>query len=720
MPLTDSGARMSPPRPKKDMSMGSIEDEQVFMDGAYATLERHIEYLDGRVARLRAAPSVGTVQDELERQAQFENLMHQLKAARLAGARLCFGRIDTAAHDSYHIGRVGLRDADGDPVLLDWRAPNAAGFYQATTVNPMGVTQRRRIITKDRTVTHVEDEVLADPTFASSDTDAAAAAVEAPREGRMGDIIATIAADQDAIVRSPLAQITVVEGGPGTGKTVVALHRAAWLLYTFREKLAKDGVLVIGPSTAFLHYIEQVLPSLGETDVVLLTPGQLFPGITATRSDPAATAAIKGDLRMTAVIAAAVEHRRRIPDHDVPITLDDGSTISITARQLADARRSVPKNASFHGGREQFLTRALDSLARDRCRRRSEDPSDEYNRHDALVDIIDDPAVRRTLNLMWLPISPERLVHLLLTDPAALKQASNGILTAAERRALTAVNESDWSVDDVPLLDEAAHVLGDYAPPRPRRSAESDDGMSELSVSDPFASVLTTTVAERALEDREWIYGHVVVDEAQELSTMAWHCVARRSSRRSMTIVGDLQQTTHPAGARDWDEALRGIGGTVSLHTLTVTYRITKQTAATAVEWLTRAGGHAPLLQPIRDGEPADLITCAEPDLAASILAFVGDAEGRACVVLPDLTYARLSRELRGVSDEFGSGDAALDSPIAVLTARETKGLEFDTVIVVDPDAISAQAARGSDIYVACTRATKRLALVAFLPPELG
>jgi hypothetical protein len=187
-----------------------------------------------------------------------------------------------------------------------------------------------------------------------------------------------------------------------------------------------------------------------------------------------------------------------------------------------------------------------------------------------------------------------------------------------------------------------------------------------------------------------------------------------------MTIVGDLQQTTHPAGARDWDEALRGIGGTVSLHTLTVTYRITKQTAATAVEWLTRAGGQAPLLQPIRDGEPADLITCAEPDLAASILAFVGDAEGRACVVLPDLTYARLSRELRGVSDEFGSGDAALDSPIAVLTARETKGLEFDTVIVVDPDAISAQAARGSDIYVACTRATKRLALVAFLPPELG
>ena len=184
-----------------------------------------------------------------------------------------------------------------------------------------------------------------------------------------------------------------------------------------------------------------------------------------------------------------------------------------------------------------------------------------------------------------------------------------------------------------------------------------------------------------------------------------------------MTIVGDLQQTTHPAGARDWDQALRDIGGTVDLHTLTVTYRITKQTAATAVEWLTRAGGQAPLLQPIREGEPADLISCAEADLPSSIRTLVGDAEGRACVVLPDHSYLRLARQLRGVSNDFGTGDTALDSPIAVLTARETKGLEFDTVIVVDPVAISEQAARGSDIYVACTRATKHLALVTLVTP---
>ncbi|CAB4879821.1 MAG: AAA family ATPase [Actinobacteria bacterium] len=693
--------------------MGAIEDEQVFVDGAYATLGKHVSYLNQRIAALRSAPSVGTVQDELERQAQFENLARQLKAAQAASTRLCFGRIDTSDRESFHIGRIGLRDHDGDPVLLDWRAPNAAGFYQATTVSPMGIVRRRRIIAKDRTITHVEDEDLADPTASSSDSDAAAQAVEAPREGRMGDIIATIAADQDAIVRSPLNQITVVEGGPGTGKTVVALHRAAWLLYTFRDRLAKDGVLVIGPSTAFLHYIEQVLPSLGETDVVLLTPGQLYPGISATRHDAPSVAAIKGDVRMAAVVAAAAMGRRRIPDHDVTITLDDGSKVAITARQLADARKGVPRGASFHAGRDPFLTKALDSLARDRCRRRQEDPSDEAHRQDALADIVEDRHVKRTLNLMWLPISPQRLVHLLLTDPATLEDAAEGILTKSEQKLLLGARSADWTVDDVPLLDEAAHVLGDYTPPRSHEHDDAAPDYAELSVSDPYSSgAPMTTVAERALDDREWIYGHVVVDEAQELSTMAWHCIARRSSRRSMTIVGDLQQTTHPAGAKDWDEALSDVSGAIHLHTLTVTYRITKQTAATAIDLLTDAGGHAPNLQPIRDGAPTERFDSAEADLATRVESFVGHGDGRACVILPDDSYARLARALTSASTEFGTGDTALDAPIAVLTARDTKGLEFDTVIVVDPKTIAGQAARGSDVYVACTRATKRLALV--------
>lgn len=686
--------------------MGAIAEEQAVVDTAYATLADLVATLEQRMDRIRSAPSTGTGQDDLERQAQFNNLLHQWRSAQAAEQRLCFGRVDMLDGGCYHVGRIGLRDREGEPVLLDWRAPQAAGFYQATTVAPQGVRRRRRIITRDRRVTHVEDDDLSDPT--ASSTDGAAAAVEAPRDGRMGDIIATIAADQDAIIRSPLNQITVVEGGPGTGKTVVALHRAAWLLYTYRDRLAKDGVLVIGPSAAFLQYIEQVLPSLGETDVVLLTPSQLVPGIVAAAVDAPSVAAIKGDLRMTTVIANAVRGRVRVPRQDVTITLERGAKVTITARALEDARRSVPRHLPFHEGRDPFLRRVLDALARDLCRSRADDPGDPDARQQAIEDLIDDRHVRRTLNLMWLPITPEALVRRLLSDEPTLRAAAAGILSDREVSTLLRDADAPWSTDDVPLIDEAATLLGDL---EPARSVHAAPDVDELSVADPFASSRpTTTLAERAMADREWVYGHVVVDEAQELSAMAWHCIARRSTRRSMTIVGDLQQTTHPAGARDWDEALAEIRGQTHRHTLTVTYRITRQTAQTAVDHLVAAGGSAPALHPIRDGEATVHGEATMADLRARVLEQIGDGVGRACVVMPDDRSTPIAAAL--TDDEFGHGAHALDARIAVLTARDTKGLEFDTVVIVDPDAISRQGIRGSDIYVACTRATKRLVLL--------
>lgn len=689
--------------------MGAVDEEQSFLDVAYVTLDNLSDDLSERVSRLRSAPSVGTVQDELERQAQFENLVQQQRAIEAARTRLCFGRVDTVGGEAHHIGRIGLRDADGERLLLDWRAPNAAGFYQATAIDPMGLRRRRRIITRGRLVTHLEDEDLQDPTAISADGAAAAAAVEAPRDGRMGDIIATIAADQDAIIRSPLGQITVVEGGPGTGKTVVALHRAAWLLYTHRERLAKDGVLVIGPSSAFLHYIEMVLPSLGETDVVLLTPGQLVPGISARAYDTPDVAAIKGDLRMARVVDGAVRLRRRIPGTDTVITLEDGTQVRITARELADAERHVPRGATFHGGREPFLSRALEALSRDRCRRRGDDPANEDHRLDALADLVSDRNVRRTLNLMWLPIEPQDLVRRLLSDDAMLKEAADGILTEHEQRLLLRDPHTPWTVDDVPLIDEAAHLLGEFHRASP--AAASDD-VAEL-LPDSGASGPTDTLAERALRDREWVYGHVIVDEAQELSRMAWLCIARRSTRRSMTIVGDLQQAAHPAGAQTWAQALQAVGGSIVLHTLTVTYRITEQIAETAIELLTAAGGSAPRLHPIRQGDPVEWLNVPRHAMASAVTRAANAGEGRCCVVLPDEHSVELIAELESSnSGLFGFGDAALDAPIAVLTARDTKGLEFDRVVVVDPSAIGRQGSRGSDIYVACTRATKRLILV--------
>jgi len=689
----------------------AIAGEQQVVDACYARLDALTTHLSTRIEGLSRQEGTGTEQDLLERQAMFDSLVQQLSSARSATSRLCFGRLDYAEGPTRHIGRIGLRDEDGDPVLLDWRAPQSAGFYQATAVEPMGLRRRRRIISKDRTVTHVEDEDLLNP--ASISTDAAADAVEAPREGRMGDIIATIAADQDKIVRSPMNQLTVVQGGPGTGKTVVALHRAAWLLYTYRDRLAKDGVLVVGPSTTFLRYIDQVLPSLGETDVVLLTPGQLYPSVSTSIPDAPPVAAIKGDTVMARVVANAVTQRIRIPRHDVSIRLEDGSTVRITAQQLADIKAGLPRNAGYHANREPFLRRVIDILAKDRARQRQEDPSDPEIRQEIINDIVDDVHLRRELNLMWLPTTPERLIARLLSNPDALARAAQGLLTREQQATLLRPIEAPWTVDDVPLLDEAAERLGEYEiPARVVRQDPADD-YRELVVVDPRAVHRpSTTVAERAMSDRTWIYGHVVVDEAQELSRMAWRALARRCSRKSMTIVGDLQQTTHPAGARDWDEALGWAREKIDLHTLTVTYRITRQTAATATTLLTRAGGHAPNLRPIRDGIETEHVSLTADEIADAVLQRSALAPGRIGVVVPDEDAAMWMSTLVKASEAFGTGDDALDSPIAVLTARDTKGLEFDHVYVVDPAAIATQGTRGSDIYVACTRATQTLHLV--------
>ena len=690
--------------------MDPVAQEQAFLDRAYARLDDVRSSLDERIESVMTAPGTGTAQDLLERQALLDLLGHQAASAVAAEQRLFFGRLDRVDGTTLRLGRIGLRDEAGEPLLLDWRAPQAAGFYQATTAEPMGVRRRRRVFTRERAVTHVEDEDLDDPLGGAGER-AAAAAVDAPREGRMADIVATIAADQDRIVRSPLNRVTVVQGAPGTGKTVVALHRAAWLLYTHRDRLARDGVLVVGPSNAFCRYIEQVLPSLGETDVVLLTPGQLYPPVSTSIVDSPDIAAVKGDLVMARVVAQAVRQRVRLPERGLEVRLADGSVASVTAAQLAQARAEVPRRATFHAGREPFLRRVLGMLARDHAVRRGDDHTDPDVRAAHLADLVDDPEVRRTVNLMWLPTTPERLVARLLSDPDMLAAAAEGLLDAAQQRTLLRPVDAPWTVDDVPLLEEAAERLGDFVPPT-RRTSPANDDYAELTVHDPYARDRPSgSLADRAMADRDWVYGHVVVDEAQELSRMAWRALARRCGRRSMTVVGDLQQTAHPAGARDWYEVLDWAGDHLDLHTLTVTYRITRQTAKTATDLLVRAGGDAPDLRPIRDGEPTEHVTCPLAGLADVAWARTDPDGGRTAVIVPDDRIGEVAAALAGRTG-FGFGDDALDAPVAVLTVREAKGLEFDHVLVVDADSLSRQARHGSDAYVACTRATRTLHLV--------
>jgi DNA helicase IV len=312
---------------------------------------------------------------------------------------------------------------------------------------------------------------------------------------------------------------------------------------------------------------------------------------------------------------------------------------------------------------------------------------------------------------MWLPTTPERVIDGLLSDPEALRVCADGILSRREQATLLRPSGSPWTVDDVPLLDEAAARLGPWHAPTRGAAPRDADDPEELSSDDGRTRSLGT-LAERAVLDRDWVYGHVVVDEAQELSRMAWHALSRRCTRKSMTIVGDLNQTTHPAGARDWDEALGWARERLDLHTLTVTYRITRQTAETATRQLINAGGTAPELHPIRDGAPTQVVHGTAAEIADTILECSAREPGRVGVIVPDDQQGHWSTVLGEVSPRFGFGDDALDAPIAILTARDTKGLEFDEVFVIDPEAISRQASRGSDIYVACTRATQGLHLV--------
>ena len=703
---------------------GTVEQEQEFTDDAYLLLHALQRYLSGRLNTIQSAPSTGTGQDDLEREAHADNLRSQIRSAEAAESRLYFGRIDGDDNSIHRIGRIGLRTPDGEMALIDWRAPNAAPFYQATTAERMNTTLRRRISTKlidqRNTVTHVDDEWLREPGEGSYQ--AAQESVTAPRGGRMADILATIAADQDAIIRSPLNQVTVVQGGPGTGKTVVALHRAAWLLYTYRDRLAKDAILIIGPSTAFLRYIDQVLPSLGETDIVLLTPGQLFPGVSATLEDITPVAAIKGKENMAQVIERAVNNWTDIPDQDVTIETESGIHLRLTRSQIREAFKSINKRSSYHSNREIFLKRLLDHMARNLAHDRGDEQPDQETRTELTADFIDDRHVRRVLNLMWMPTTAEKVLTRLYTDARFLSFCAQGILSNLEiallqREKQAGLTPWHWTIDDIPLLDECADRLGEWVRPKARTYENSE--YRELNIGDMHrghreSGGNASTVAEKAYLDREWVYGHIVVDEAQELSQMAWRSVARRAVRKSLTIVGDLQQSSHPASARSWDVALEWASDKVVIHTLTVTYRITTETVETAVSQLIAAGGTAPDLVSIRHGQPTTSIDLAPSDWVAHILDQVANLDGRACVILPDLEFAELKTMFRSPSKlDFGFGDTALDSRIAVLSAKETKGLEFDVVFVCDPEKIRTQGIRGSDIFVACTRATHRLYLIS-------
>jgi DNA helicase IV len=727
----------------------AVGQEQSYVDMLYRLLDQARERTGQALAQtLDRGGQGGTFQARLERDFTATEQSRRLAQLNAVERGLVFGRTDggqTAV--TLYIGRIGLRDDEHEPRLIDWRAPASHPFYAATPKDPNGLIRRRHIYTRDRTVTGVDDEVFDLGRLSESDRRSLSgeamliAGITAARTGRMTDVVATIQAEQDRVIRAGLQGVLVVQGGPGTGKTVAALHRAAYLLYTHRRTLERRGVLVIGPNATFLRYISQVLPSLGETDVVLTSMAELFPGVIAAPDDNPAAAQIKGDPKMVGVLRRAVRDRQQVPREDLEITAD-GVTMTVPRDTIARARdRARGLRKPHNVARKLFITELLGALAVAEAAVLGR-PLDRDDLPYARARLWDEPPVRAALDGLWPYLTPQRLVAGLLAEEGALRRAAPD-LSSAERAVVLRPGSPDaWTVADVPLLDEAAQLLGpvptdaaDSAAKRQRQAAERErraeeryarevleiTGLAETGLVD--ASTLAEwnrdpgqqlTTAERAWADPSWAYGHVIVDEAQELSAMAWRMVMRRIPTRSLTVVGDTAQRGSAAGARSWAQMLDPyVKGRWHEEFLTVNYRTPAEIMAVAADVLASVAPDEQPPESVREEGVAPRavrgISLTAQVMAEELAEMTG--AGRLAVIAPASRIAELARALPAAVP--GDRPEVLDSPVALLTVGQAKGLEFDRVVLVDPAGLLAQSpAGGHDLYVALTRATHRLTVV--------
>ncbi|WP_116209988.1 HelD family protein [Streptomyces olivoreticuli] len=724
--------------------------------------QEFIDLLHGRLAELRGeaeaaveaalSPRGNTLQARLERDVLVAERSGLLAAFNAGENGLCFGRLAFRDGRDHHIGRIGMRrdDADRTPLIVDWRAEVARPFYLATGHTPMGLRRRRHITTEGPRVTALHDEILdlADTRRTGHEgTDADAvllAALDAARTGRMHDIVQTIQAEQDRIIRAPHHGVLVVEGGPGTGKTVVALHRAAFLLYAHREQLARRAVLIVGPNPAFLGYIGEVLPSLGETGVLLATPGELFPGVTATGTDTARAAEAKGAAAMADALARFVTDRQTLPDPVRVIDHEDGE-LRLDAAVADEARRRARATGLPHNlARPYFAFRVIDALTAQLADRIGADPYGGPNLlgPDDIAQLGKSVAasaeVRAAMDELWPLLTPQELVADFLADPVHLPDAD----AAAIRRA-----GGPWTPADVPLLDEAAELLGeDDSAARAVAEAERQEriayaqGVLDLSYGsrtqefeereDEDSEVLAAhdlvdaerladrheeadhrSAAERAAADRTWAFGHIIVDEAQELSAMMWRLLMRRCPTRSMTLVGDPAQTAEPGGCGAWEAILQPFVGDRWEHVrLGVNYRTPAEIMDVAAAVIRSAD---PSFAPPRSVRSTGVRPWAHrtgdlPRAVADAVAREARDGARLAVIAPRAHHSALSAALPAAS----TGPAPdLTSPVVLLDPRQAKGLEFDTVIVAEPAELGV-----SDLYVALTRPTQRLGVVHTTP----
>ena len=672
--------------------------EQAYVDRAYVCLDAARE----RALALTTMVEVGrggTNQARFEREAIQESVAARLGQLDMGDASLVFGRIDQeadAGNGSYYIGRVGVWGVDQEPVVVDWRAPVAEAFYRATGPMPLGLQRRRHFVSRGRSLLGMEDELFGDlDRFQDDDGSrlkgegALIAALETARTGHLGDIIGTIQAEQDDIIRAPLAGVHAVQGGPGTGKTVVALHRAAYLLYTHRFPLDGQGVLVVGPNRLFLAYIEQVLPSLGEAGVILATLGDVVGGVRVDdRREVAEVGRLKGDLRMVRFVARAVRTRQRVLRHDLRVGFGlQWLRLSVDGSQrIVDEAR---KRYRTHNAARKFVVAEFyEALAASG----HGDLDPEALRERLRGEL----SIREALEWMWPVLTPAQFLNDLLGSRALIRAADQSLtpvqVDALYRERAVEVEDLLWTASDAPLLDEARAVLG----ARPGRRQQ----------------------------DAVRTYGHIVVDEVQDLSPMDLRMLGRRSLNGSMTVVGDIAQATGAWAHDDWDSILEHLPDRrpATRHELTVGYRIPGPLMDLAADVLAEA---APDLAPPRsvraDGDVPRFVELAEdPDRKLDGLADVVRSEldavgaGNVAVIAANSQAVDVEDALERAGLSFGRPTRrGLDAQVAVVPVELVKGLEVDGAVVVEPARILREHAQGlRALYVALTRATKRLAVV--------
>jgi DNA helicase IV len=666
-----------------------LESEQVQVDRALACLEA----MRAVTARLIEGEFGGT---EVDSAIVREELEARLRSLSEQHGPLTFGRIDEEDGPRHYIGRRHVKDRNDEPVVVDWRAPVAAPFYRATIRDPLGLRRRRRFVFDDRRLLDIFEEDFADPDSVAAGhggvPDPLLAELGRARSGDMQDIVATIQAEQDEIIRWPATSLVVLQGGPGTGKTAVGLHRAAFLLYEHRIELERDGVLVVGPNATFLEYISGVLPSLGETSVRQTTIEELFGRrLPVTVADDDEVATVKHDLRMAEVIRRACTNKISRATED--LTFDVLSrTLSISKERVNDAlEKSLAGTGTLALGRELFTER-LQRLAF-RLFARDHDPSIDEAMF--LSELRAGKTFGTARNRVWPTINPPQVVKDVLSGGPTLRNAARAVLDEHEIELLEQArrrrsNKGPWSRADLPLLDEA-----------------------------------TTRVSGPA-----FVYGHVIVDEAQDLAPMELRMLGRRSTTGSMTVLGDLAQATGLSAQRTWAEVIMALGVTAEPKTfeLTVGYRVPKPIMELANRLLPTVAIEVSATESIRtEGDKPRLLRVDDDEVFTSAwneAAVLAERWVTVAVIAPE-SLQEVARERFTSFDPDGDRwrSEHLHSGITLLTPPLAKGLEFDAVVVVEPAGIVAEELHGHRmLYIALTRAVQDLVIVHArdLPAELA